>query len=135
MSRIGEYLESLTWGRQILQKGGTGIKAGQAWSYPLKLEKGVDYLIKTKGGKNVKSMTCVLTNGYEPPTLHKVSGRAPSFSFVPETDGVYRLHVSLDSTDNLAPGAVEVTVLRERARSRLLTGMAGWPGPAMPQGV
>jgi hypothetical protein len=133
MKRVLEYFESLSWGKRV-QKGVMGLNAGQVWSYPLKLEKGVDYLIKAKGCGNVKSMTCSLVDGYGSPTLHRESGRAPSFSFIPDKDGVYPLHVALDSTRNPVPGAIEVTLFRERVRSRLINGAFGlnWSAGGMP---
>ena len=131
MNGIRQYLESLSWRGKTVQKAGTGMKAGQVWDYPLKLEKGVDYRIKTQTCKNVKSMTCFLTRGWESVILHQETGPAPSFSYTPQTDGVYRLHLALDSTHNLAaPGGVGVTLLRERVPSRV--NMFSWP---MVQGV
>ncbi len=133
MSRILEHLERWSWRGSVVQKADTGMKPGHVWDYPLKLERGVDYLIQTTRSKNVKSMTCSLTNGYESPALHEATGPAPSFSFVPKMDGVYMLHVTLDSTGNgAAPGAVGVTLLREREHSRAIA-IASWPRYALSQ--
>jgi hypothetical protein len=119
-----------------VQNADAGIKAGEVWNYPLKVEKGVDYHVRTKGGKNVKSMTCSLTHGCRSPNLHKETGPAPSFSFVPEADGVYWLHLTFDSTHDLAaPGAVGVTLLRERVPSRVVNAMFSWPVPGVPRSV
>lgn len=134
MSRITEYPESLLWRGKTMQHADAGIKAGEVWDYPLKLEKGVDYHVRAKGGKNVKSMTCSLTDNCRSLTLHEDTGPAPSFSFVPDTDGVYWLHLTLDSThDPAAPGAVGVTLLRERIPSRVLNAIFGWPVPGVPR--
>ncbi len=127
MSRMIEYLENLPWTGEMVQEGGMGMKAGEVWDYPLKLTKGVDYHIKTKVSRNVESVTCFLTEECGSSTLHREMGHHPSFSFVPETDGVYWLHLSIDATRDRAPGAVEVTLLRERVRS--LDSMFGFSVP------
>ena len=129
MSRVIEYLENLPWTGKMVQKAGAGMKAGAVWDYPLRLTKDVDYQIKTKGGRNVRSMTCYLTGDCASLSLCKETGPHPWFSFTPETDGIYWLHLSIDSTRDRAPGAVEVTLLRERVRSS--DGRSGFSEPAV----
>ncbi len=133
MNRIIEYLENVTWTGKTVQNAGMGMKAGQVWDYPLKLTRDVSYYIKTKGSRNVKRLTCVLTEECGSRPLYRETGLHPSFSFIPKTDGVYWLQLSIDATRDTAPGAVDVTLLRERVRSA--DSMFGFSEPAVAHGI
>jgi hypothetical protein len=123
MKTIMNYLEGLSKKEKIVQKAVKIIGKGETWTYPVNLDKGVDYSLKIKGCKNI-DINCALTNGNGATPLWEAKGSRLNFSFVPEKTGTYGLTMSRDTAVNAEnPEKVEVTLGMEYMPMRYIDGM------------
>jgi hypothetical protein len=71
------------------------MRTGEAWIYPLRLQKGIQYSISTSGSGAVMNLRSSLFKDHKGLICESGKDRKTFVSLVPEENGVHKLTVAL----------------------------------------